>query len=355
MGCFFFYPTLNQNWLDTDRREVTTIRGQVSKTGGILYWRRRSALTSIWTDQQEILQTQTVKEKQQNTRIWGGGGPAARSVVGPSARSSPRSNLTTTNGIGRHLPADQCPNRLPNRLWMLPKHENHQGRAHDRICRVKEDIRQSSPPLWAYCLGWAVPHRCFYCGCPRFGNTGGSAQQRPISSCRGWRRGIAEREENPQLVNEPVLKIVVRLENNIMNLFGTIKRARPCSSMSRTKFSIGLGGRGVKALCGRATSWGQSSTEGTPTTLQGWVQLSGIHKHRYQNHWCCFWQVKFWLGVSVHPRSTAHLRIPAEGTEPGKDPKVGTRKTGITAYWTDVSCGCRRKQSSSVLTLYCCK
>lgn len=47
----------------------------------------------------------------------------------------------------------------------------------------------------------------------------------------------------------------------------TIKRARPCSSMSGTKSSIGLGGRGVKALCGRATSWGQSSAEGTPTTL----------------------------------------------------------------------------------------
>lgn len=31
---------------------------------------------------------------------------------------------------------------------------------------------------------------------------------------------------------------------------------------------MGLGGRGVKALCGRATSWGQSSAEGTPTTLQ---------------------------------------------------------------------------------------
>lgn len=50
-------------------------------------------------------------------------------------------------------------------------------------------------------------------------------------------------------------------------LLPTIKRARPCSSMSGTKFSIGLGGRGVKALCGRATSWGQSSAEGTPTTL----------------------------------------------------------------------------------------
>lgn len=47
----------------------------------------------------------------------------------------------------------------------------------------------------------------------------------------------------------------------------TIKRARPCSSISGTKFSIGLGGLGVKALCGRATSWGQSSAEGTPTTL----------------------------------------------------------------------------------------
>lgn len=47
----------------------------------------------------------------------------------------------------------------------------------------------------------------------------------------------------------------------------TIKRDRPCSSMSGTKSSIGLGGRGVKALCGRATSWGQSSAEGTPTTL----------------------------------------------------------------------------------------
>lgn len=47
----------------------------------------------------------------------------------------------------------------------------------------------------------------------------------------------------------------------------TMRRARPCSSMSGTKSSIGLGGRGVKALCGRATSWGQSSAEGTPTTL----------------------------------------------------------------------------------------
>lgn len=44
--------------------------------------------------------------------------------------------------------------------------------------------------------------------------------------------------------------------------------------MSGTKFSIGLGGRGVKALCGKATSWGQSSAEGTPTTLQGWMHLS---------------------------------------------------------------------------------
>lgn len=49
----------------------------------------------------------------------------------------------------------------------------------------------------------------------------------------------------------------------------TIRRALPCSSMSGTKFSIGLGGRGVKALCGKATSWGQSSAEGTPTTLWG--------------------------------------------------------------------------------------
>lgn len=69
----------------------------------------------------------------------------------------------------------------------------------------------------------------------------------------------------------PLVKIMVRLENIITNLdpSSTIKRARPCSSMSGTKFSIGLGGRGVKALCGRATSWGQSSAEGTPTTLQG--------------------------------------------------------------------------------------
>jgi len=37
--------------------------------------------------------------------------------------------------------------------------------------------------------------------------------------------------------------------------------------MSGTKSSIGFGGRGEKALCGRATSWGQSSAEGTPTTL----------------------------------------------------------------------------------------
>lgn len=54
----------------------------------------------------------------------------------------------------------------------------------------------------------------------------------------------------------------------------TNKRVRPCSSMSGTKFSIGLGGRGVKALCGKATSWGQSSAEGTPTTLQGGRHLS---------------------------------------------------------------------------------
>lgn len=44
--------------------------------------------------------------------------------------------------------------------------------------------------------------------------------------------------------------------------------------MSGIKFSIGLGGRGVKALCGKATSWGQSSAEGTPTTLQGGIHLS---------------------------------------------------------------------------------
>lgn len=49
----------------------------------------------------------------------------------------------------------------------------------------------------------------------------------------------------------------------------TINRACPCSSMSGTKSSIGFGGRGVKALCGRATSWGQSSADGTPTTLLG--------------------------------------------------------------------------------------
>lgn len=54
----------------------------------------------------------------------------------------------------------------------------------------------------------------------------------------------------------------------------TNKRVRPCSSMSGTRFSIGLGGRGVKALCGKATSWGQSSAEGTPTTLRGRIHLS---------------------------------------------------------------------------------
>lgn len=63
-----------------------------------------------------------------------------------------------------------------------------------------------------------------------------------------------------------------------MLILPTNKRARPCSSMSGTKSSIGLGGRGVKALCGRATSWGQSSAEGTPTTL--W----GDNRHKCLNH-----------------------------------------------------------------------
>lgn len=58
----------------------------------------------------------------------------------------------------------------------------------------------------------------------------------------------------------------------------TIKRARPCSSMSGTKFSIGLGGRGVNALCGRATSCGQSSAEGTPTTLWNDNDHQGFHQ-----------------------------------------------------------------------------
>lgn len=69
-------------------------------------------------------------------------------------------------------------------------------------------------------------------------------------------------------------KVLVWLQkassSRVCLLLSTSKRVRPCSSMSGTKFSIGLGGRGLKALCGKATSWGQSSAEGTPTTL---------HKH----------------------------------------------------------------------------
>lgn len=48
--------------------------------------------------------------------------------VGTSARPSPRVNLTTTNGVDQYLPADQCPNRLPNQLCMLPKRKARRGR-----------------------------------------------------------------------------------------------------------------------------------------------------------------------------------------------------------------------------------
>lgn len=66
-----------------------------------------------------------------------------------------------------------------------------------------------------------------------------------------------------------------------------IRRALPCSSMSGTKFSIGLGDRGAKALCGKATSCGQSSTEGTPTTL--WGDTSHNQQQAQLRHTCgCF-------------------------------------------------------------------
>lgn len=67
-------------------------------------------------------------------------------------------------------------------------------------------------------------------------------------------------------------------------LLPTINRARPCSSMSGTKFSIGLGSRGVKALCGRATSWGQSSAAGTPTTLLGDNGHQCLQPHLHTAH-----------------------------------------------------------------------
>lgn len=53
--------------------------------------------------------------------------------------------------------------------------------------------------------------------------------------------------------------------------------------MSGTKFSIALGGRGLKALCGKATSWGQSSAEGTPTTLQGETLVSTVGIQIFDN------------------------------------------------------------------------
>lgn len=62
----------------------------------------------------------------------------------------------------------------------------------------------------------------------------------------------------------------------------TINKARPCSSMSGTRSSIGFGGRGVKALCGRATSWGQSSAEGTPTTLWNHTDHQCLHHRQWE-------------------------------------------------------------------------
>lgn len=85
--------------------------------------------------------------------------------------------------------------------------------------------------------------------------------------------GKERRLENEALDERTRVCLQYREKTRSQAQFGqtlpTIRRALPCSSMSGTKFSIGLGGRGAKALCGRATSCGQSSTEGTPTTLWG--------------------------------------------------------------------------------------
>lgn len=48
----------------------------------------------------------------------------------------------------------------------------------------------------------------------------------------------------------------------------TRSRSLPCSSISVTNFSIGWGGFEWKACLGRATSLGQSSSPGSPITLQ---------------------------------------------------------------------------------------
>lgn len=191
--------------------------------------------------------------------MWGGAGRSDR--VGTSARSSP-----TRNGVDRYLPADQCPNRLPNQVCMLPKRKDP-PRSGARLYRRR---RTSGSPLLhggliardglrrvdtstvaVHALEIRVAER--------------SEGRYPPGGVEG-KELLEKREGNPQLVNESE---GWRTSAGILDPFGTIKRARPCSSMSGTKFSIGLGGRGVKALCGRATSWGQSSAEGTPTTLEG--------------------------------------------------------------------------------------
>ena len=55
----------------------------------------------------------------------------------------------------------------------------------------------------------------------------------------------------------------------------TRSRSLPCSSISVTKFSIGWGDFEWKACLGRATSLGQSSSPGSPITLQ---RTTGEHK-----------------------------------------------------------------------------
>lgn len=63
---------------------------------------------------------------------WGGVGGGLHhqfdKFVGTSDQSPSRFKPATADGIHQHLPADQCPNRLPNRLRMLPKREDRQGR-----------------------------------------------------------------------------------------------------------------------------------------------------------------------------------------------------------------------------------
>lgn len=56
--------------------------------------------------------------------------------------------------------------------------------------------------------------------------------------------------------------------NNFVPHELTRRRSLPCSSMSVTNFSIGWGDFEWKACLGRATSLGQSSSPGSPITLQ---------------------------------------------------------------------------------------